>query len=741
MSGSILQWGLARFMGRELPIQQLSQTRKFIYLGLILILFTASWSFRHYFVETQAAELALREQDVGAVELSGSAIRLSLTGLRGVATCVLWINAMEKQKKNQWDELEILVNSVTKLQPHFITPWLFQSWNLSYNVAVKCDLPRDKYFYIGRGLDLLAEGERQNQNDPDMRFAMGTYYQQKITNADLKEPLQALFEMSFIDPVQRDPEQFRLRVLNPQTNKVEVLDPLKAWAYCNRHLEDQESSRRLEEIQKHFEEFCQQHPRLVRRLREKLDCSTPEPLLRFLEENAKIPSLFGDKVNDDGVTKHTQLKKNREKPFPVLPQRPWDPDRLPSMEEMEGEADAFVAAKAWYKYAQEALPPPSKEIPGASQEIEDHFRQRIPRHLTTVIFRDYPARAQSYVAERLDEEGWFDESGWKITGWFPRDRFRRLKSKDHPSIQTEVDADGPPTVVGNGRKWSADAWNKAFDLWRDYGESNRLMIPPEQVQQLQALMAKFREAHNIPPEQAPGPLPPLDKDNPQLVAGWKAWQFLFNYDYYRTLTNFPHHYFRSQAESQPEMIQARKDLFEAEQLRLAAKSQALPLYEKALLGWRDKVFAKFPELRHDDLLLEDIYEAELNYLQFYNDSPAGRQLKQGLFVEGVLGTAATPAVGEQLVALTQLLRPQASRIPLFVGPLDGKIPGRDDYWIDPDIRQRVLVRKGIVMPVTPASMMPPGGMPPGMGGGPPRPMPPPVGIAPGGPEGQPPKQP
>src|SRR5262249_20375504 len=206
--------------------------------------------------------------------------------------------------------------------------------------------------------------------------------------------------------------------------------------------------------------------RLVRRLRERLDCSTPEPFLRFLEENAKILSLFGDKVNDDGVSKHTQLKKNKEKPFPVLPQRPWDPDRLPSLEEMEGESDAFVAAKAWYKYAQEALPPPSEEVPGGSQEVtgENRFRQRIPRHLTTVIFRDSPPRAKRYVAERLDEDGWFAESGWTIKGWFPRDRFRRPKSKDHPGPQTEVDADGPPAVVGSGRKWSAEAWSKAFEM-------------------------------------------------------------------------------------------------------------------------------------------------------------------------------------------------------------------------------------------------------------------------------------
>src|SRR4051812_32755334 len=96
------------------PFQQQSLQRKLIYIGLIVVLFTASWVFRRSMVEARADELALREKNLGEVELTGSAIRLSLTGSRGLAVCILWINAIEKQKKNQWDELELLVNSVTK---------------------------------------------------------------------------------------------------------------------------------------------------------------------------------------------------------------------------------------------------------------------------------------------------------------------------------------------------------------------------------------------------------------------------------------------------------------------------------------------------------------------------------------------------------------------------------------------------------------------------------------------------
>src|ERR1700704_6437699 len=130
------------------PFQQQARLRKFIYLGLIVALFTTSFIWRHYVVEKLANRLAIREESRGEVDLSGSVVRLTLTGSRGLATCVLWNNAIDKQKKNQWNELELVVRSLTKLQPHFITPWLFQSWNLAYNVSVESDRVADKFFYV-----------------------------------------------------------------------------------------------------------------------------------------------------------------------------------------------------------------------------------------------------------------------------------------------------------------------------------------------------------------------------------------------------------------------------------------------------------------------------------------------------------------------------------------------------------------------------------------------------------------
>src|SRR5262245_17131721 len=164
--------------------QQQALQRKLIYLAAVLVLFTGAWVWRRYVVEVQAEKLALREESVGEVKVVDAGLRLMLVGSRGFATCVLWSVAIDKQKKHQWTELEEYVRTLTKLQPHFITPWLFQSWNLAYNVFVESDRVRDKYWYLSRGVQLLGEGERQNRYHPELRRDIGFYQQHKVMASD-----------------------------------------------------------------------------------------------------------------------------------------------------------------------------------------------------------------------------------------------------------------------------------------------------------------------------------------------------------------------------------------------------------------------------------------------------------------------------------------------------------------------------------------------------------------------------
>ena len=161
--------------------EQISARRKFAYFGLIILLLTLSLLHRKLVINEQADNLMLREVGRGKADLTDSALRLTLTGVRGVAVTSLWLAAIEKQKRHEWNELEVAVESLTRCNRAFTSPWLFQSWNLAFNVAVECDRPRDKYYYITRGISLLARGERKRPGPIRAQAEMASQYRNAPT--------------------------------------------------------------------------------------------------------------------------------------------------------------------------------------------------------------------------------------------------------------------------------------------------------------------------------------------------------------------------------------------------------------------------------------------------------------------------------------------------------------------------------------------------------------------------------
>src|SRR5262245_6399696 len=288
------------------PAQQQTFQRKVIYLGSVVVLLLGSLLWRKYAVEAKAEEMALLDQSHGDVEVVGSALRLGMSGSRGLVICALWMSAIEKQKKNQWNELELNVRTLTKLQPHFITPWLFQSWNLAYNVSRESDLPKDKYFYISRGVQLLADGERQNRYNPQMRRDLGHFQQHKICQSDETNVLRSIFQLSCIPPYDRRPERFGYDKDN--------LDWEIKWD--------------------EFKQFCIDHPHLVRRLHTpplpndprkehfKFRCKNAREVILFLAEHRNLPSLYVDEEESARDYEQKNFKPNALERFPVLP-----PDR------------------------------------------------------------------------------------------------------------------------------------------------------------------------------------------------------------------------------------------------------------------------------------------------------------------------------------------------------------------------------------------------------------------------------
>lgn len=549
--------------------QQQSVQRKFLYFGLILALFTASLLFRKGEVQAfgntysginkQAENLRLREVDQGEPELTASAMYLTLSGLRGVVVTSLWLKAIEKQRKHEWNELESAVRSLTKLQPHFISPWLFQSWNLAFNVSVECDKAKDKYYFITRGIELLAEGERRNRGNehpdanlrspanPEMRYNIGFTYQLKISQSDDQNVMQCLLDMSAMDPADRHPSNL--------------------WAAGA-------SGKKVNRAA--FLAFCNKHPRFVRRLQDKLKYSSATSVVTFLEENRDIPSRF-QKLTDPGQA--VPLLPPTEQ-FPVVP----PPHKNPSWPDPESrnfggrDVDVYQIVRAWAGYALEPLPPPNPDPVFDSPQF-DPLRYRLPR-MAVSIFRGQPARAQAYYAEHLQDEGWFDGEGWSLQKFF--------------ASEAEEEGFAPVAFAGTKKYYSGAEWEQAYQEYLEYGIQNGLYLDPQQLQALE-------DEKNLK-----GP----KSFAARKLAGW---------EHYRQMTNYYAFLDQSKVERLQETVLARRALYQARKAAAnIVNTRTLRAYQDALYGWLD-ILIKHPVYRQTGTIPEDSYELQLKYLRLSQD--------------------------------------------------------------------------------------------------------------------------
>ncbi len=136
----------------------------------------------------------LSEAQLGEIDPAGSTIKLATLGLRGVAANILWEKANNYKMKKDWTNLSATLQQITRLEPHFVSVWRFQAWNLSYNVSAEFDDYRERYRWVIKGIDFMREGIRRNEHEPMLVWDVGWYISHKIGTADEKKQFRRLFK-------------------------------------------------------------------------------------------------------------------------------------------------------------------------------------------------------------------------------------------------------------------------------------------------------------------------------------------------------------------------------------------------------------------------------------------------------------------------------------------------------------------------------------------------------------------
>ena len=146
---------------------------------------------------------------------------VALGGFRGLIANVLWIRAGELQLQDKYFETVQLADWITKLQPHVTTVWYHQAWNMTYNISVKFPNPKDRWFWVRRGIELLRdEGLRYNPEETLLYRELAWFYQDKmgknLDDAHLYFKLNWAYEMHQLFGEQK-PNFAELK--NPQTDE------------------------------------------------------------------------------------------------------------------------------------------------------------------------------------------------------------------------------------------------------------------------------------------------------------------------------------------------------------------------------------------------------------------------------------------------------------------------------------------------------------------------------------------
>jgi len=76
---------------------------------------------------------------------------------RALAVDYLWIGLQKMQEDGRYFDANQRAEWICKLQPHFTAVWVFQAWNMSYNISVAMTTGEDRWRWVKNGYELLRD--------------------------------------------------------------------------------------------------------------------------------------------------------------------------------------------------------------------------------------------------------------------------------------------------------------------------------------------------------------------------------------------------------------------------------------------------------------------------------------------------------------------------------------------------------------------------------------------------------
>ncbi|MFO7936340.1 MAG: hypothetical protein R6V06_01890 [Kiritimatiellia bacterium] len=108
-------------------------------------------------------------------------VMAGLGGFRGIVSEILWFRVNRLQEEGRYVELVQLSEWITMLEPHAAEAWVYNAWNMAYNISVMMVRPEDRLRWVKNGISLLRDdGLRYNPKSAKLFRELAWLYQNKI---------------------------------------------------------------------------------------------------------------------------------------------------------------------------------------------------------------------------------------------------------------------------------------------------------------------------------------------------------------------------------------------------------------------------------------------------------------------------------------------------------------------------------------------------------------------------------
>lgn len=92
---------------------------------------------------------------------------VALGGFKGLFVDILWLQLIDLCKREQYFKVIPISNWIITLQPNFSSVWVFNSWNLAFNISVQFISAEDRWGWVKKALEMLKEkGLHYNPRNP-----------------------------------------------------------------------------------------------------------------------------------------------------------------------------------------------------------------------------------------------------------------------------------------------------------------------------------------------------------------------------------------------------------------------------------------------------------------------------------------------------------------------------------------------------------------------------------------------